>query len=114
MKENGNLIENLANTDIYSMLEDSTLKVTTAQGSMGTTSIGMGVLSNDSDVDYLPSESATLVAGPANGTLAWNGDGKFTYKPAQNFNGVDSFTYRANDNQFVNNLSNVAMVTITV
>src|SRR4029079_15707860 len=38
-------------------------------------------------------------------------DGSFTYTPAANFNGTDSFTYTATDGTAV---SNVATVTITV
>src|SRR5205809_6490875 len=40
-----------------------------------------------------------------------NGDGSFTYMPALNFNGIDSFTYKASDGQAQ---SGVATVTITV
>ncbi len=38
-------------------------------------------------------------------------DGSFTYTPAADFNGTDSFTYTASDGTAV---SNVATVTITV
>ena len=55
-----------------------------------------GVLANDSDVEG-DALTAVLVSGPANGTLALNADGSFTYTPAANYNGADSFTYKAND-----------------
>ena len=55
--------------------------------------------------------AAVLVTPPANGTLAINPDGWFTYTPNPNFDGVDTFTYVANDGQAS---SNVATVTITV
>jgi VCBS repeat-containing protein len=55
-----------------------------------------GVLGNDSDIDG-PSLSSILVSGPAHGSLALNGDGSFTYTPEANYNGSDSFTYKAND-----------------
>ncbi len=55
--------------------------------------------------------TATLGASPANGTVTLNADGSFTYTPAANFNGTDSFTYTASDGTAV---SNVATVTITV
>src|SRR5439155_554494 len=50
-----------------------------------------GVLGNDPDVDgdALP---AALVSGPAHGTLTLNANGSFTYSPAANYNGSDSFT----------------------
>ena len=54
------------------------------------------VLTNDTDVDG-NTLTATLVSGPTHGTLDLNADGTFTYTPAANYNGADSFTYRAND-----------------
>ena len=54
------------------------------------------MLGNDSDVDG-DALTAVLVSGPANGTLTLNADGSFTYTPDANFNGTDSFTYKAND-----------------
>ncbi len=37
------------------------------------------------------------VAGPAHGTATVNTNGSWTYTPATNYNGTDSFTFRAND-----------------
>jgi hypothetical protein len=74
------------------------------------TPLVVNVLDNDTDADGDPL-TASLVAGPANGTLALNGSGSFTYTPAPGFNGTDSFTYVANDGQAN---SNPATVTITV
>ena len=54
---------------------------------------------------------AILSASPANGILTLKLDGTFTYTPNVNFNGTDSFTYRANDGALN---SNVATATITV
>src|SRR5205814_1070845 len=69
-----------------------------------------GVLANDSDVDGDPL-SAILVSNPTHGTLTLNSDGSFSYMPALNFNGTDSFTYKASDGQAQ---SGVATVTVTV
>src|SRR5207249_3082628 len=55
-----------------------------------------GVLGNDTDVDG-DALTAVLVSGPAHGTLTLNPNGSFTYTPAANFNGADSFSYRASD-----------------
>ena len=55
-----------------------------------------GVLANDTDIDG-PSLSAAVVTPAANGTVVLNANGSFTYTPNANFNGVDSFTYRASD-----------------
>jgi len=68
------------------------------------------VLANDSDVDG-DTLSAALASGPAHGTLTLNTNGSFTYTPTANFNGSDSFTYRASDGSTV---SNLATVSITV
>jgi VCBS repeat-containing protein len=52
-----------------------------------------------------------LVSGPAHGTLQLNADGTFAYTPAANYNGSDSFTYKANDGTVD---SNTATVSISV
>ena len=72
--------------DKYSVDEDGTLAVSAAGG----------VLANDKDADGDPL-SATVAAGPANGTLELNADGSFSYTPDEDFNGVDSFTYTVSD-----------------
>jgi hypothetical protein len=69
-----------------------------------------GVLANDLDADG-DQLAANLVGGPTQGTLAFNNDGSLTYTPASDFNGVDSFTYRANDGYAD---SDVATVSITI
>ncbi|HCT63651.1 MAG TPA: hypothetical protein DIC19_06080 [Erysipelotrichaceae bacterium] len=69
-----------------------------------------GVLTNDTDIE-LNNLTAILVSGPSNGSLTLNADGSFTYTPNANFNGSDSFTYKANDGSAD---SNIATVTITV
>jgi hypothetical protein len=73
--------------------------------------IAPGVLANDSD----PNEdalSAVLVGNVENGTLAFNADGSFTYDPAPDFIGVDSFTYQADDGEFLSNLGTVEIEVI--
>jgi VCBS repeat-containing protein len=69
-----------------------------------------GVLVNDSDADLDPL-TAVLETDVTNGILTLNADGSFTYTPNPDFNGVDSFTYRANDGL---QDGNIATVTITV
>jgi Ca2+-binding RTX toxin-like protein len=53
----------------------------------------------------------TLVTGVANGVLNFANDGTFDYTPNADFNGVDSFTYTANDGTFN---SNTATITFNV
>jgi VCBS repeat-containing protein len=68
------------------------------------------VLFNDTDPDD-DLLSAVLVSNVNNGTLNLAADGSFTYDPALNFNGQDSFTYKANDGLVD---SNIVTVTIDV
>lgn len=52
----------------------------------------LGVLAGDSNlIDHLL--SASLLSGPAHGSLTLNAAGSFTYKPDANFSGLDSFEY---------------------
>ncbi|OAN37968.1 Ig-like domain-containing protein [Mycolicibacterium iranicum] len=54
------------------------------------------VLTNDADPDS-DDLQALLVKGPQHGTLTLNTNGSFVYTPNTDFNGVDTFTYRASD-----------------
>src|SRR5439155_240195 len=69
--------------DSYTTAEDTTLNIAAP-----------GVLANDSDVDG-DALSAVLVSGPTHGSLTLNSNGSFSYVPAANYNGPDSFTYKA-------------------
>lgn len=74
------------------------------------TPVTIAVLANDTDADGNPL-TVTNLTQPANGTAAFNLNNTVTYTPNANFNGLDSFTYTANDGQ---TNSNVATVTVTV
>ncbi|MGB9367492.1 MAG: Ig-like domain-containing protein, partial [Xanthobacteraceae bacterium] len=63
-----------------------------------------------SDVDSA-SLTYSRVANAAHGTVTVNADGTFSYTPNADFNGSDSFTFKANDG-FAD--SNVATINITV
>jgi VCBS repeat-containing protein len=69
-----------------------------------------GVLGNDSDPDD-NTLSAVLASGPSHGTLTLNADGSFTYTPTTDYDGTDSFKYRATDGSLT---SDSAEVTLTV
>jgi VCBS repeat-containing protein len=85
--------------DAYSTAEDTPLTMATP-----------GVLANDSDPDGDPL-TAVPASPPSHGSLTLNADGSFTYTPTADFNGTDSFTYRASDGSLS---SNPTTVTITV
>ena len=89
----------VATDDGYSTDEDATLVVGAP-----------GVLGNDSDAD---GDALTAVVGDEvdHGTLALSADGSFTYTPAPDYAGDDSFTYTASDGTAS---SSPATVTITV
>jgi VCBS repeat-containing protein len=88
-----------AQNDTYTTDEDQPLTVNAP-----------GILQNDSDPDS-DTLTATLESGPSNGSLTLNGDGSFNYTPDTNFNGQDTFTYKAADG---NGGMDQAVVTITV
>ena len=90
----------VANPDSYTVNEDTTLSV----------SSGSGVLDNDTDADG-NSLSALLVTNVARGTLTLNTSGAFTYRPATNYFGSDSFVYRARDSS---STSAPVVVTLTI
>ncbi|WP_348223492.1 Ig-like domain-containing protein [Luteolibacter sp.] len=69
--------------DSYSTNEDLLLVVPAA-----------GVLTNDSDPRLRPI-TAIVDVGPAHGSLTFQSNGSFTYKPVHNYYGPDSFTYYA-------------------
>jgi gliding motility-associated-like protein/uncharacterized repeat protein (TIGR01451 family) len=89
----------VANPDAYDVQEDSMLNIP----------LSSGVLANDTDVDEEPLIS--VVEGPAIGLLRLNRDGSFSYRPVGNYNGADTFTYRACD---VSGACDTALVILTV
>jgi hypothetical protein len=70
-----------------------------------------GVLASDVSANG-KALSAVLASGPAHGTVSLNTDGSFTYTPAANFVGSDSFMYQAKGSD--GTLSTAAPVTILV
>ena len=92
----------VANDDSYDVAEDATLDVSAA----------LGVLTNDDD-DEDDTLGVVLVDSVGNGVLNLNtSDGSFQYTPNENFDGSDSFTYRADDGDQTS--ANIATVTINV
>ncbi len=89
----------MAADDAYSTAKDTALSLPAP-----------GVLGNDRDPEG-EALSAAVAAGPANGSVALNSDGGFTYTPNPTFTGTDTFTYTASDPK---GDSDAAEVTITV
>ncbi len=89
----------VANSDNYGVNEDEVLIIPAP-----------GVLANDPDPDGDPL-TALLVQGPNHGALTLNPDGSFSYVPVLDYNGPDSFIYKASDGSLT---SAVAIVTLTI
>ncbi|MDX2232072.1 MAG: Ig-like domain-containing protein [Leptolyngbyaceae cyanobacterium bins.349] len=91
----------IANGDSFSLGEDGAL------------TLG-NVLTNDVDAEGNLPLTATVVTAPANAlSFTLNPDGTFSYQPQANFNGVDTFVYRAIDSLGAIS-SNPATVTFNV
>src|SRR6266508_2625040 len=88
----------IANDDTYTTSEDATLTIVA----------GNGVLGNDSDPDG-DGLQALVVSAPTHGTLTLNADGSFSYTPAANYNGPDSFSYRASDGAATSGIATVSI-----
>ncbi len=80
--------------------------VSTVNGDEDTVFSGV-LTASDVDGDTLV---FALVDGPSNGTVEINDNGSFQFTPVANFNGTDSFTFRASDSE----LSDVGTTAITV
>ncbi len=79
------------------------------------TRIALIVAANDSDVDGdLDLASAEVLSGPAHGTVTDNGDGTFTYVPAPNYSGSDSFSYQLCDTSGACDTATVALTVLPV
>jgi hypothetical protein len=73
----------IANADSYSLNEDSPLSVALP-----------GLLGNDG-LGGTTVITAAKLTDPSHGTVLVNSDGSFVYTPTNNYNGPDSFTYKA-------------------
>jgi hypothetical protein len=72
---------------------------------------GMALNTFDADGDPL---KYLIVETTKNGILNYSQDGSFTYTPNKNFNGLDSFTYKATDNIYNSNISTYTINVIPV
>lgn len=68
--------------------------------------LATGVLQNDFD-DNIPGLSVTAHTNPAQGTVAINANGSFTYTPNNGFTGNDTFTYTITDSDMQTNTGTV-------
>jgi hypothetical protein len=93
----------MAVDDAYSVVENTLLTVAAP-----------GVMANDVEVDA-DNMVVTLVSNVAHGKLVLLGDGSFTYQPAPDFFGTDTFVYRLITYPAIQSMwTDEATVTITV
>ncbi len=71
----------------------------------------INVLTNDTDPDQGDTLSVQSFTQPNNGSVVNSGNGTFTYTPALNFNGIDSFDYTVSDG---NGGTDIGTVSVTV
>ncbi|EFL88146.1 peroxidase family protein [Ahrensia sp. R2A130] len=88
--------------DMASTTQDVTVVITAAE-----------LLGNDTDANGHALSVANVVSG-LGGTATLNLNGSVSFVPDTGYQGPASFTYQANDNQSLDNLSNVATVNVTV
>ena len=94
----------MANADTYAVTAGAVLAVPAG-----------GVLANDTDDDSPANAlTATLAVAPQHGSLVLDANGGFTYTPANNFTGTDTFTYYALDVTPLSSANVPAVVTIDV
>jgi len=72
------------------------------------TSINITLTTTDSDGDSL---TYTIVTAPSHGSFTTNTPPNLVYKPTANYNGPDSFTFKANDGTTD---SNIATISLTI
>jgi len=115
---------NLDLLDTYTLFGDPALKIArlikavddsyqTSEDVVLSIGAGEGVLVNDV---YPPglTPTAELLTDPLNGSLVFAADGSFTYEPASNWYGSDSFTYRIYDGQGYSNTATVKLDVVAV
>ena len=95
----------------FTVDEDSQLTVATSNS----------ILLNDTDAEepevgspIIGNLRSVRVSGPSNGSLDLNANGTFTYTPNPDFNGVDTFVYRANDGSTNSNPATVAITVLPI
>ncbi len=94
---NGGTTTGTVSVNVAAVNDAPTTAGGTATGNEDSTVTGQ-LAASDVDGDALTFGLAPN-GGPANGTVTVNPDGSYTYTPAANFNGTDSFTYSVSDGQ---------------
>ncbi len=107
----GNVASNVANVTItITPINDAPVAASVSMTTAEDTALNIELRGLVIDVDS-PVVTPQIVSGPLFGTLTLNADGSYTYLPALNYFGADSFTYLVNDGLLD---SNVATINLNV
>jgi VCBS repeat-containing protein len=105
-------------TDGTDFSNPATIDITVADNAPTTVNGTLAVNRNTAKASTLKSADVdgdartySAVLTPGHGTLTLSSNGSYTYKPAKNRVGADSFTFKANDGSLD---SNVSSITVTV
>jgi VCBS repeat-containing protein len=93
-------------------VNDTPVAASSATATQEDSAVNGSVSATDIDGDSLVF-SVTAGGQPANGSVAMNADGTYTYTPNADFSGTDTFTYTVTDNAGANGTT-TATVTVTV
>src|SRR5207302_1900217 len=108
-KANDGTVDSAAATVSLTVVHVNHAPVADAQAATTAEDTAKAIVLTASDIDG-DALTFSIVAGPAHGALSGTAP-TVTYTPAANYNGPDSFTFKANDGTLN---SNVATVTLTV
>ncbi len=114
VNDSGNLTSNIATVSIeVAAVNDAPVANSEALSTNEDMALNIDLLANDVDIDSaaLVADNVTITTEPLNGVLSTD-NGIFTYSPAANYVGNDSFQYRVSDEQGLS--SNIATVFLTV
>jgi hypothetical protein len=101
----GTLSSNTGTVTITIDTEDAPTTNSVSSSTNEDTSVTIALDGSDVDGDNL---TYTVVTNPSNGTASVSG-ANVIYQPSLNFNGSDSFTYKANDGTSDSNISTVSI-----
>lgn len=100
--------------DAYSTDEDTLLSIETLTGVLANDKPGPDTPGDAVDDESRQVLTAALVHAPAHGRLRLNSDGSFTYSPDADYDGPDSFIYKACDNGTTNGVLDPKCTSATV
>lgn len=91
-------------------INDAPVAVAGTSSTFEDKSVDITLVGTDVDEDSL---SYSIITQPSNGTLSGNGATR-TYTPNENYNGADSFTFKASDGSLESNTATVSINVIAV